>query len=265
MYNLICADLYKFRKTITVKVLFIITAVSALLVTFMAYFIQQGDLKSSISGMGFLFSDMSMISILGAVIAGTFISGDFDNKIIHDAVANGNSRGTVIISKTLTFFGAVAFIIVPYVISVIIAIISGSRFSTGSQTAGFLNLLISSSGSGLSAPEVLKLIVIIITLVIVYAAQLSVCVPLAIGFRKPILIVAIYYGFQFLCGQLVTLKDSSPALYDIFSLTPYGGVNYSLTLNSGAGDILKAISVSIIFIIAMISVTYLTFRKTEIK
>ncbi len=265
MYNLICADLYKFRKTNTVKILFIITSVSALLVTLMAYFIQQGDLKSSISGMGFLFSDMSMISILGAVIAGTFISGDFDNKIIHDAISNGNSRGTVIVSKTLTFFNAVSFIIIPYAVSVIIAIITGSRFSTGSQTAGFLNLLISSTGSALSASEVFKLVGIIITLVIVYAAQLSVCVPLAIGLRKPILVVAIYYGFQFLCGQLTTLKDSSPALYDIFSYTPYGGTNCSLTLNSGAGDILKAISISIIFVILMISITYMTFRKTEIK
>jgi len=51
----------------------------------------------------------------------------------------------------------------------------------------------------------------------------------------------------------------------IFACTPYGGNYTFVTSNTGTGDIFKAISVSIIFIIVIIAVTYCAFRRSEIK
>ncbi|MDF2541579.1 MAG: hypothetical protein K0S47_1297 [Herbinix sp.] len=265
MYNLIRADLFKIRKTKAIKVLFGITTFSALIMVWIAYSISQGEMNNNIAGIGFMFSDVNMISILGAVLAAIFICGDFENKIIHEAIVTGNSRSSVIIGKAIVFIGAVAFILVPYVAITVIALITGSEFSMGSIAVGFLNIITSEAGNHLSVTEIGKLVAVIITLLFVYMAQLSICLPFALLLRKPVLVVTVYYGLTILCAQLTSIKGTSKIFDRIFALTPYGGM-YSLTsLASSAIDFIKAIFVSFIFMILMFSITCLAFRRSEIK
>jgi len=265
MYNLIRADLFKLRKSKTIKILFGITTASAVIMAVMAYLIPQGKIDANMTGIGFMFSDISMMNILGAVIAGVLICGDFNNKTIHDAIATGSSRGTVIVSKAIVFFCAIAVILLPYVIITGIALRTGYEFSMGKALLGFLNLLTSEAGTAFSASEIWKLLAIMVTLIFVYMAQLSICIPLAFVLKKPVFVVAINYGFSILWGQLTGLRDSSQVFKSIFDCTPFGG-NYSfLTLDTGNGDIFKAIAVSLIFIIVICAATYRTFRKSEIK
>ena len=265
MYNLIRADLFKMCKSMAIKVLFGITTVSAVAMAVIAYLIPQGKITASMTGIGFLFSDIDTISILGAVIAGIYICGDFDNKTIHDAIANGCSRLAVIVSKAIVFFCAIGFILLPYAIVTGIALSTGSKFGMGSVSIGFLHILTSEAGKVFSAVEIWKLLAAMLTLVIVYMAQLSICVPLALVLKKPVLVVAIFYGFSILSGQLAGLADSSPVFSRILACTPYGGNYTFVTSNTGMGDIFKAISVSMIFIIVIIAVTYCAFRRSEIK
>lgn len=265
MYNLIWADLFKLRKSVAFKVLFAITTVSAITMAVMAYRIPQGKIDASMTGIGFMFSDINMTSILGAVLASIFICGDFDNKTIHNAVANGCSRGAVIVSKAVVFSFALAFLVVPYALVTGIALGSGSEFGMGSTAVGFLHIITSDAGKTFSAPEVWKLLIAMLTLMIVYAAQLSICIPLALVLRKPVLVVAVYYGFTILCAQLIWLKDSSPVFNRIFDCTPYGGNYTFVTLQTGTGDVLKAIAVSVVFMILMSTVAYFSFKKSEIK
>ncbi len=265
MFNLIRADLYKLFKSMATKILFAITTVCAVGMAMIAYMIPQGKIEGGMTGIGFLLSDVNMMGILGAVIAGVFICGDFDNKTIHDAIANGCSRLTVIISKAIVFFLAIAFILLPYVIVVSIALASGSEFSMGSVAVGFLNLLTINAGTAFSALKIGKLLIVMMTLIIVYMAQLSICVPLAFLLKKPVFVVAINYGFAIFCAQLLGLRESSQTFDRISACTPFGG-NYSfITLDSGTGDIFKAILVSIIFMIVILAITYGAFRKSELK
>ena len=69
MINLIRADLFKLRRTLTVKILLGIGTASALAMAVIAYLIPQGKLSESMTGIGFMFSDINVISILGAVLA----------------------------------------------------------------------------------------------------------------------------------------------------------------------------------------------------
>jgi ABC-2 type transport system permease protein len=265
MYNLILADLFKLRKSMAIKILFAITTVSSIIMAVMAYLIPQGKIDASMTGLGFMFSDINMLSILGAVMAGVFICGDFDNKTIHDAIATGCSRGAVIVSKAIIFCGAIAFILLPYVIITSIAISTGFKFSMGSIAIGFLHLLTSEADTAFSVSEICKLLTVMLVLIIVYMAQLSICVPLAFVLKKPVFVVAIYYGFSILSGQLVVLSGSSTVVNRILGCTPFGGNYTFVTLGTGIGDIIKAISVSFIFTIGMIAVAYCSFRKSEIK
>jgi len=265
MLNMIRADLFKMCKSSAIKILFGITTLCAVAMTVMAYLIPQGKLDAGMTGIGFMFSDINMMSILGAVIAGVFICGDFDNKTIHDAIACGSSRSSVIVGKAMTFFCAIGFILLPYAITTGIALSTGSKFDMGSVAVGFLNLQSRDSGIAYQASEILRLVIIMLTLVIVYVSQLSICVPLAFVLKKPVLVVAIYYGFTILCAQLLGLSGSSSVFDNILSCTPYGGNHMFLTLEAGTGDIIKAISVSLVFIIVMLALTYSVFRKSEIK
>lgn len=265
MLNLIQADLFKMRKSSALKILFGITAVCAAVMAVMAYLIPKGQIAQSYTGMGFLISDIDVMSILGAALAGIFICGDFDNKTIHDTIAGGSSRASVIVSKTASFSLAAAVILLPYAIVTGIALSTGETFSMGSVSVAFLNILSKESGAAFGAPEFFKFLAAALTLCIVYISQLSICVPLSFALKKPVLVVVIYYAATLFFAQLVGLQNSSPALKNIFSFTPYGGNNTFITMSTGAGEIVKTIAVSLVFIALMIALTIGLFRKAEIK
>ncbi|MNI75594.1 hypothetical protein D3C73_1317610 [compost metagenome] len=105
----------------------------------------------------------------------------------------------------------------------------------------------------------------ILTLLIVYLGQLSVCMPLAFFIRKPVFVVASTYGLSILTAQLIRLGEHFPVLGHVLSVTPYGGDYMMITLHTAAGDMVKAIIVSLIYTAVMLAVTYAVFRKSELK
>ncbi|URZ02538.1 ABC transporter permease [Clostridium felsineum] len=265
MYNLIKADIFKLRKSKAIKILFGITVITSIIMVLLAYFIGKGKISASTSGIGFLTSDASVISILGAAIAGIFICGDFDNRTIHEAIVNGNSRCQVVISKAIILYIGVLVILLPYIIMTIIAIVTGYKFNMGAVALGFLNMITTECGKILYFSEIIKLVVIIITQTIVYCAQLSICVPLAIGFKRPVIVIAVYYGISILSGQLGNLEARYKAFANIIQFTPYCGKYCRLTLSTGRSNVIFGIISSLIFGGLMIAITCFAFRKSEIK
>ncbi len=264
MFNMVRADLFKMFKSSTVKVLFAITTLCSIIMVIMAYSIQHGKLGTQMTAIGFMISDADIISILGAVIAGVFICSDFENKTIHEAITCGCSRGAIVFSKIISFFICLWIILLPYVVAAVIALCTGYKFSMGSVGIGFLNLIVKEAGT-FSASKATKLLVIILALILVYAAQLSLCIPFAFLFKKPAMVIAVYYATSFASAQLLSIKTKSKTFENIFACTPYGGKNQFITLHSASGDITKAIVCSLVFIIIMIGLTYTMFRRDEIK
>lgn len=265
MLNLIQADLFKLRKSMALKVLFGISTVSAAVMIWFANLISQGKLEESFADLGFMFSDINVISILGGITASILICGDFENKTIHDSIATGTSRSFIVVSKTSLIALCLAFLLLPYALVTFIALSTGSEYSMGTVAIGFLNFLTTESGTILSGAEAGKMIVVMLSLMLVYAAQVSICVPLAFLLKKPVFVVGMYYGLSVSSGQLLSLSQSSPVFDRIFSLTPFGGDHVFLTLASGGGDIIKSILVSLVFITIMITIASSIFRKAEVK
>lgn len=264
MINIIKADLYKMRKSMAMKVLFLMTLLCSIIMTIMSYSIASGSISDTYSGIAFLFSDANMISILGAVLAAIFICGDFDNKVISTEISSGSSRISVITSKIISYFIAIFIIMIPYIVVSVAGVISGSEFSMG-QGVGFLNLLQSGEGASLSVNDILKLIVVAFVLAVVYLGQFIICVPIAFKIKKPVIVVAVYYGFSIVAAQISNLATKSDALNNVLSLTPYGGKYSFLTLESSRGNIVKALVVSIVFAAIIGAISYLLFRKEEVK
>jgi ABC-2 type transport system permease protein len=265
MYNLIRADLFKLRRSMTIKILLLLTTGCSVAMALISYQIAHGNLGISMSGVNFLFSDINTISILGAVLAGVLICGDFDNKLIHDAIAGGSGRVAVIVSKAVTLFCAVVAILLPYAIVTGIALGTGSKFEVRIDMSGFMHIMSMNIGSTLSVSSVCKILAEMLTLIIVYVGQLSICVPLAIALKKPVLVVPIYYGISIACGQLQVAGSNNSVINRIFSLTPFKGKYFFLSLGTPSGDIVKAIVVSLLFTIVMLVVAYGVFRKSEVR
>jgi hypothetical protein len=265
MLNMIRADLFKMFKSSVIKVLFLITVFSAFMMAVFAYLIPRGKIGEEYTGLGFMLSDINTISILGAVIAGVFICGDFENKAIHYAISNGCSRGRVILSKTVVFFSAIVFILLPYAVATAIVLGTGYKYDMGSVSTGFLYILSKDSGIAFNMSVMPKLLIVSGVLMLVRFAQLSLCVPLALLVKKPVLVVSIYYAVSILLGQLAVLKSTSTVFSNILALTPLGGDCMFLTLETGVGTIIKAVTVSVVFITLVLALTYGFFRKSEIK
>lgn len=265
MYNLIKADLFKLRKSMAIKILLLITASSSIIMTIIAYMVQQGKLNTSSTNIGFLFSDANMMGILGGALAAIFICNDFDNRTIHEAIVDGNSREKVVTSKAVILCLSSLIILLPYVIVTGIAISTGNKFNMGLTSVGFLKLLTTEGGSAISLSQVWKMVAIIFALLASYAARASVCIPLAIALKKPSIVVPAYYGLTIFLAKLSSLEASSKLLKNIFQCTPFSGKYSLMTLNTGESDIIKAIVLSLIFIAIITFITGFAFRKSEIK
>lgn len=264
MFNMIYADIYKMFKSSAIKILFTITAISSIIMAALGHLIAEGRINGSFGGIAFLFADINVVSILGGVMAGVFICGDFENKTIHEAIASG-SRGKVVISKAVVFFCGIILLLLPYALVTGIAAGFGSTFNTGKASLGFLYLLTEESGAVLRGGDVPKLIAVMAVLIIVIAAQLSICIPLAFSLKRPVLVIGIYYAVSILSGQLLGLARNFKIFDKLYSFTPFGGKGLLMSLKMGAGDMGKSIAVSVFFIFLMLLVTYGIFRKAEIK
>lgn len=264
MYNLVRADLYKVSRSTYIKALFLISTICATIMILMAYLIPQGRMNPNFADLGLMFSDAHIMSVIGAVTAGILICGDMNNKVIHDLIASGHSRGKVIISKTLVLCLVIGFILLPYAIVVGIGFTTGNVFSMGDISVGFLGLL-ADSGKTLTASNVLKLVIVMITLMGVYISQLSITILLGFKLKKPLYIVGLYYGFGGICAQLLLLEGKFPQFDRLFALTPYGGRHILLTLDTPWTSIIRTILIIVLYIVVIVSLTNRLFKKAEIK
>jgi ABC-2 type transport system permease protein len=265
MFNLIQSDLFKLRKSKAVKVCFCITTLCAIFLVIISHLISNGTLGMSVSGNASLLSDIVVMSTIGSVIAGLFICNDFENKTINATISCGFGRGTLLISKSLVYFLVMAMMLLPYCVVTIIALAFGTKFGTPFMASVFLDILSSEAGAVFSVAMFAKVITIMLTLTIVYAGRLSICVLLAFLLKKPALVVGAGFGLSLVCDLFVGLRGNLGPLGKLLGYTPFAQGYTVLTMNSGAETLLKAIVCSIIFIVVIISIVYSVFRKTEIK
>ena len=77
----------------------------------------------------------------------------------------------------------------------------------------------------------------------------------AIGF-----IVCVFIGMT--SSMLSGVSDTAK---NIVSWTPFGADAYNMGNDAGVGTMIKVIGIAVIYIAAFTYITYLTFKKTEIK
>ncbi|GAB0171095.1 ABC transporter permease [Lysinibacillus sp. CTST325] len=260
MFNLVRAYLYKTTKSKIFWVLLALTTCSATAMFSIAYGIGNNSINESISNVGFLLSDMNTMSIVGAVLATTLICSDFDTKNIHHPIISGFARIQIVISKAIVFWILLIVLVSPYIIVTIIGLSMDSTFSMGGKAAGFLSILTSTTSGSFG-----EYVTIMCTMTIVYLAQLTTCIFLAFALRKSVLVVAAYYMMSMFFGQVASFQDSFEMIDKVLSFTPYSAEYLTINLSMSKGDIISAVFICVIFIVVIIYLTFVTFRKAEIK
>lgn len=264
MVNLFRADLYKFKKSKGLKVYILLSFLCITILAVILYKVADGTMSKDILQSVSLLIDAIMVSLLASLMIGSYICGDFQSKTIHSEVSC-TTRGKVILMKCLSSMFATSLITLPYAIVAVICFISKMKFAQFDGIPSlFIGILNNSKGIEVTVSSVAKSIVLVFVGILLYAARLSICIPVAFKVRKSVVVMAVGIAAAFGFDMVTQMLKDVAVIGTIFDNTPYA-VIYDLSMTASVGTIIRAVIDSIVFILVMIGITYAMFRKAEIK
>ena len=265
MLNLIHAEIYKLRKSTSIKICFLLSMASAIALICISHNIAVGNLSTDISGSASGLTEIVIVSLLGSLMGGILVGSDFETKTIHASIAGGHGRIAVVTSKVLVYIMIVALLLLPYAITTIVAVCTGADFATPFVASTFIGILSDEAGAAVTSGTLCKIIAVSLVTMMVDAARLSVCIPIAFKIRKPVAVTTIGFAFSALIDLLLRVLRKIPLISDIIAITPFHKNFLILTMDTSAGTLWKAVICSTVFIIVIIALTFSIFRKAEIK
>ena len=269
MSKLIKAEFYKLRKSIYYKALLIGTILYALMDIY-AYFTGLYHPSNAVKELFHSFLFWQRCLLLCGILAGVFIGGDFDNRILHSQIAVGSSRRNIFITKIFVYW--LACIIITLIYQSVDMIGMTYLFGFGLQ-GSFYELVL------LMRTEMVYLVIL--------SGFLAINILAAFAFKSlfavtAIEIVWIVFGspiFQNLAsvsevmGHLYT--NSIFGIMTAFTLPLYVNDDGFRSLESvPVKDILEILKtqhytkytmISIITVLVTTTVSYYIFKKTELK
>ncbi|MER1999508.1 MAG: hypothetical protein ABS882_07015 [Lysinibacillus sp.] len=254
MYNLVMSNMYKGMKSRTVRTLLIVSTLFAAVTIFLSNLVASGKASAEIANLTFLFSDASMLAILGAMLATALIGSEFESKLFHHTIIAGYTRLQIVIGKAITYWLFLVVIISPYTLFNALAIVLDWSIDLEMPTAGYM--FISTMDETVGAR-----LLLLVVMTAIYVGQLSLAILLAFTLKRAMLIIPVFYIVSALTAQVSLYRESLPVLNDILSVTPFSGKFISLSID----DSVQAILVSLLFMVIIVAFTYVTFRKVEIK
>src|SRR5574344_2195626 len=138
MINLLHAELFKLRKSKTFKISLLVTSICALILLGISYGNAAGKCNVS-SGNASGLSDVFIMSVIGALMAGVIICADFESKDIHDEIPCG--RFGIVVSKSIIYSIIIMILVLPYGVISIAGFISGNNFDQMFNFSVFLNVM----------------------------------------------------------------------------------------------------------------------------
>ncbi len=260
MLNLIHAEFYKMRKSSALKICVLITITCAVILCVLSNCNATGKTdipESSMSGL----SDVFILSVVGTLMTSLLICSDFENKNIHDAISCG--RRSIVISKTVSYCVLVGLLILPYAVVGFVGFVSQGQFEATFTYSTYLNLMANKAGYAVNGANIGKSIEMLIVSIILYAARLSFCIPLAFKIRKAVVVTVVGVIVGFVSDFIMNVMSKVPVLDTIVEYTPF---SYPMVeLNMSQGELIKILAISVVFIILMVLLTYRIFKKDEIK
>lgn len=227
----------KFKLLIGILLLALIYLIMAL----------SDGIPDGITALGECLSFTSSIMVfITPIFAGQFLAQSFENRMIQNSIMAGQRRTSIVIGKSLYFFFlSMMFLLMPTIIdALIITIVKGWN------------------NSGLTLDTGTLLIQALLFLLLISASYM-VNVPIAFYFKKTgptigfgLLISILLYSFT----QELVQRES---LHSLIKWIPLGN-SYFVFTETSIG-LVKSFVVALLWTIICILVTWIIFRKDELK
>lgn len=263
MNNVLKATAYRLRKTGAVKICILISCVAAVLYFVLVHNIATGAMDVSMAGSVSGLCDALIMWLTGSLAVGVIFCTDFQTKSIHCAIANRHGRGGVIKAYMILYIAMILILILPYTLLSVGCLVAGVDFSGAepAMTSIYLMNLLDTNADA----SFVKIILVYIASAVNYVACISICIPIAIKVKKPVVITAIGFMIGMLTALICSLAEKAAVLKGIMRCLPYYYGANQVNAQSGYGTILLSFIVSVIFMSVMAFLSYLLFRKEDIK
>lgn len=261
MKNLLTATLYRVGKSTGKKIVFLITTVVAVLYYVCGNLVASGTIGEASAGSVTGLGDAMILWIFGPLFTAMVIGSDFENKTIHAALGYG--RGKIIVNTVLVYAMGVLVLTLPYILGSAICLIGDVNMQGAEMTA--VSACMDCAIRYNESYGVGKLLLVYLAFACVTISQISICVPVAMKVKKPVIVTAFGFFFGMITALLSSIAANTEVLQTIYKLTPYAYGLMEVNLDASVLDLLLAIFVSIIFTGIMGLISWLLFKKAEIK
>lgn len=266
MISLLRTWFYKVRHSTLIYLCFILVAVCATSFVVVANKIATGDLSASTGASAALLTDVIISSsIFGPLLAANFLCRDFEARDLHVAIRRRHGRLNYVISKAIVLVVIEWVIILPYVLMTVIPYLLNWNFVEPYVSSQFLTMLFQLSSNQIQDANLLSLLCRLLVILIVFSAQASVSLPFAFAIKKPVPVAAICIVIPFVLNMVTGIGKENKAVGYLFKFTPFNPEAAFITLDTKTSALILALFSSVLFVAIMIGISYLIFRKAEIK
>jgi ABC-2 type transport system permease protein len=245
MTNMLSCEWMKLKKSVALKVLFLLMVIAGVSLSLFGMTIKMTGWNAMIESL----SDCSLIAIIGSIMAGLFICSDFENRTIQECIMCGNSHFSILASKTIVYIISMFVICLPFTLITTVAL---------SYKNGF--------GVELTTDLLLKLVEMIITVSFAYGSLLMLCILVSFlaqktGVSIAINVIAVGFG-----GSIIYMISSLLGpIGKIISYSPFGLYSLALQPKATGIDYLTIVLISCLWIALLLIITGRLFYKKELK
>lgn len=260
MINQLRADLFVLRHSGAAMLSLLVCAVAAALYIWLQHELALGNLGAeAASGVQGL-SDVLLVSLLGPLLYGVVVAQPFETKSVHNALL-ASGRGAFVASKTVIAAALVTALSLPYGLAVLVGRATGAEFTPAIPTS--FSLLLAERGD-LTADGAWSILAVTVASGLLMAAKLAVCLPLAIWLKRPLVVMAAGFVWSFLADLLGAQAADVDGLDALVRLTPFAAEHLPTPGFTG-GELAGTVAVSLVFIALMGVLSWLIFRRSDVK
>ena len=269
MCKLIKAELFKLRKSIYYKAIVLGTILYALMDIY-AYFTGLYHPSNGLKELFHSFLFWQRCLLLCGILAGVFIGGDFDNRMLHSQIAVGNGRRKNFVAKASVYWIACIGIVFVY------------------QSVDIIGMTcLFGFGIEITFYEFMLLIRTEIVYLIIFSGFISVCILTAFVFKALFTVTATeIVWIMFGSAIFQSLANLNTIINYIYNHSIFGSMTaFTLPLYAYEGgmrslesvpveeifEILavqrytKFVLISLVTVLATMTISYFVFKKTELK
>lgn len=269
MRKLIKAELFKLRKSFYYKAIVLGTILYALMDIY-AFFTGLYHPSNGVKELFYSFLFWQRCLLLCGILAGVFIGGDFDSRMLHSQIAVGNGRKNIFLAKAFVYW--IACIVIAMVYQSVDIIGMTCLFGFGLKITFY---------------ELMLLVRTEIVYLVIFSGFISMCILTAFVFKALFAVTAteivwIMFGsavFQ----SLASLNTIANHFYNHSIFGSMTAFTFPLYVHEGGirslesmpveeiFEILevqrytKFVLISLVTVLATMAISYYVFRKTELK